>query len=691
MERSRTSCDHICCSAILGFVGYMAMPNGNVVMSDKMQFPVGSGGAGPSNGPGVEIHYPRPWFDERDGFISWLRAEFAASNAIIDALCQHLRATCDPGEYDYVIGCIQQRRVTWTSVLHMQQYFPINEINYALHQAALRRQSRPVDQPRTGGREFRRSGVHGYGSRQGPRVVDTNFTDNHNSSVDSQKFGSNAAVGSKEKREQVNAGGEDAKHVHEVQKANEKANPVTEISDASSNSANNYKTSSSTSGGSTSDQIESGSQEVKGERESAPNESSNPPVESLMLDNQQQNKEILTVSPQIFSAVENFEGKSVDVAEGINLYDKLMGETAVSKLVSLVNDLRTAGKRGQFQGQTYALLKRPMKGRGREMIQLGTAFVDIPDFENGSETSKDRKVEPIPALLQDVIDRLVGMQATPSRPDSCIIDVFNEGDHSQPNPWNHVFGRPICILFLNDCDLVFGRLITADRPGDYTGALRLSLTPGSLLVLQGKSADVARYAIPSIRKQRVLVTFTKAQPRKALPADGHRFHPTAAQAANWVPPPSRSPSHIRAKHYPSVPTPGVLPPPPVRPQLALPNGAVPPLFVPATVATPVPFPAPVALPPTATAGWAATAAPRHPPPPRLPVPGTGVFLPPPGSGSSSPRNQSPSASAGVGSSPENAPYAEVENGGLKGPEDVKTPRQECNGSMDEGATAATNS
>ncbi|KAL9256123.1 RNA demethylase ALKBH10B-like protein [Drosera capensis] len=644
----------------------MATPNGNVVMSDKMQFPVNSAGAGPSIGAGVEIHYPRPWFDERDGFISWLRAEFAASNAIIDALCQHLRGTCDPGEYDYVIGCIQQRRGTWTSVLHMQQYFPINEINYALHQAALRRQSRPVDQPRTGGKEFRRSGVHGYGSRQGQRVVDTNFRDNHNSSVDSQKFGSNAAVGSKENREQVNEGGEDVKHVHEVHKADEKANPVTEISDASSNSTNNYKTSSSTAGGSTSDQVDSGSQEVKGGGESAPKESSNLPMESAMLDNQQQNKEILTTSPQIFSAVENFEGKSVDVVEGMNLYDKLMG-------------------------QTYALLKRPMKGRGREMIQLGTAFVDIHDFENGSETSKDRKVEPIPALLQDMIDRFVGMQATPSRPDSCIIDVFNEGDHSQPNPWNHVFGRPICILALNDCDLVFGRLITADRPGDYTGALRLSLTPGSLLVLQGKSADVARYAIPSIRKQRILVTFTIAQPRKAVPADGHRFHPTVAQAANWVPPPSHSPNHIRTKHYPSVPTPGVRPPPPVRPQLPPPNGAAPTLFVPATVTTPVPFPAPVALPPTGSAGWAAAATPRHPPPPRLPVPGTGVFLPPPGSGSSSPSNQSPTASAGVGSSPENAPHAEVENGGLKGPEDVKTQRQESNGSKDEGATAAASS
>lgn len=38
----------------------------------------------------------------------------------------------------------------------------------------------------------------------------------------------------------------------------------------------------------------------------------------------------------------------------------------------------------------------------------------------------DRRIEPIPSLLQDVIDRLVGMQVMTATPDSCIIDIFNE-------------------------------------------------------------------------------------------------------------------------------------------------------------------------------------------------------------------------------------------------------------------------
>jgi hypothetical protein len=38
----------------------------------------------------------------------------------------------------------------------------------------------------------------------------------------------------------------------------------------------------------------------------------------------------------------------------------------------------------------------------------------------------ERKTEAIPALLQDVIERLVGMQIVTVKPDSCIIDFYNE-------------------------------------------------------------------------------------------------------------------------------------------------------------------------------------------------------------------------------------------------------------------------
>ena len=41
----------------------------------------------------------------------------------------------------------------------------------------------------------------------------------------------------------------------------------------------------------------------------------------------------------------------VNVVDGLKLFEELVDDSEVPKLVSLVNDLRAAGKRGQFQGK----------------------------------------------------------------------------------------------------------------------------------------------------------------------------------------------------------------------------------------------------------------------------------------------------------------------------------------------------
>lgn len=213
--------------------------------------------------------------------------------------------------------------------------------------------------------------------------------------------------------------------------------------------------------------------------------------------------------------------------------------------------------------------------------------------------------------------------------------------------------------------------------------------------MQGKSADIAKHAISSIRKQRILVTFTKSQPKKLTPTDGQRLaSPGIAPSPHWGPPHGRSPNHIRhptgPKHFAPIPTTGVLPAPAIRAQIPPTNG-VPPIFVSPPVTPAMPFTAPVPIPPGST-GWTA-APPRHtppPPPPRLPVPGTGVFLPPPGSGgSSSPRQVSSAATEHL--IPEMGSQAEKENGSGKSNHETnaskeklvgETQGQGCNGSVD---------
>ncbi|CAL0306047.1 unnamed protein product [Lupinus luteus] len=663
----------------------MAMPSGNVVVQDKMQFP--SGVAGNGGGGGGEMHhhhYGQQWVvDERDELIGWLRSEFAAANAIIDALCNHFCVVGDPGEYDMVVGAIQQRRCNWSQVLLMQQYFSVAEVGYALQQVAWRRQQRykdPVKGGATDGRKFR------PGYRQGQRfdVAKVGF----NSPTDSYSHQANAVVkGGTEKVTPVSETSEELKEGGKVGKmddnnlvsAEEKKDDLTKHQ-----TDGNLKSSGSSQGSLSNSESEAAvvnDGTISGSKGN----------DSHSMQNKLQSQSLSTVA-KTFIGNEMFDGKTVNAVDGLKLYEGLFDGTEESKLVSLVDDLRVSGRRGQLQGtQTYVVSRRPIKGHGREIIQLGVAVADAPlDGENMAGASIDKNVEPIPSLFQDIIERMVSSKIMTVKPDACIVDFYNEGDYSQPYNWPHWIGRPVYILFLTDCEITFGRSIASDHQGDYRGTLKLSLAPGSLLSLQGKSTDFAKYAIPSIRKERVFVIFTKSQPRKYMPSDGQRLA-SAAAPFHWGPPPNRPPNHIRhnlgPRQYGPVPTTGVLPAPPIRPQIPPPNG-MPPLFVPTSVISPMPFAVSVPIPAVpGSTGWTAVP-PRHPAP-RVAAPGTGVFLPPPGSGNSSQQlPSSPSAEVNNNTTVETPTIPDKENG--KSNHDTtsaspegNTQRQECsNGHVD---------
>ncbi|CAN7020725.1 unnamed protein product [Brassica rapa subsp. trilocularis] len=562
----------------------MAMPPGNVAPpSDKLQFtpPIAVAGS---------------WIpDERDVYISWMRGEFAAANAIIDTLCQHLQAIGDQSQYDAVISAIQHRQSSWSQAIYMQPYYTIADIYKALQHAAWRwKLKTPQQQQQQPQRHYnaadqnlkfggKRSGYgfnkHHHGGGGGYRGAESLARNGHHLNSDSHNVEAKLASDVKglsiaeEKRDGSEKPKSDRKDLEESESAGGETQAEIVNHDSKDNNLS--------------------SEEKQDEKD----------------------KECTASMAKTFVVEEMYEAKVVNVVEGLRLYENMVDAKEVSQLVSLVNNLRTAGRRGQLQTEAYVGYKRPNRGHGREMIQLGLPIADtMPDDESikGKFFEKCRRIEPIPSFLSDIIERLVTKQIIPVKPDACIIDFFNEGDHSQPHmlaPW---FGRPVGILSLSECDFTFGRVIVSDHPGDYKGSLKLSLTPGSVLLVEGKSADLAKFAIHSIPKQRILITFTKSQPRNSI------------TGSNWAPPPSRSPPnqhHNRhptapPKHYPVIPTTGVFPP----------NGAVQPIFIAPSPPLPPQMPFPGGVLPGATV-WPH---PRHQPPPqpRLPVPGTGVFLPP---------------------------------------------------------------
>ncbi|KAL6867448.1 hypothetical protein ACP4OV_015472 [Aristida adscensionis] len=550
----------------------------------------------PSPGAGAAGGEPTAgWLmDERDGFISWLRGEFAAANAIIDLLVVHLRAVGDPGEYDHVAAAVQQRRHHWAPVIHMQQFFPVADVAFALQQAGWRRRAPPAQALGAGASPSPPPPPPPRRPAYSPSHHSHHRHGGHHRPDPTRGGGAVAAAGSEK----------DGREVHKKE--------VKELVENVANSKSLQLESPGNDGG------------EKSQRFQTLSEGSSKVVPT----------------PLEYSINETFDGKMVNSVEGLKVYEGLVNVTEANKILSLVNETKASCQRGGLEaGPTVILSKRPMKGHGREIVQLGIPILEGPPDD---EHQRDSRVEAIPGLLLDLFDRLFQQEILPFKPDYCVIDYFHEGDYLHPHhspPW---YGRPLCTLCLTDCDMVFGRVISGDR-SDHKGPLKLSLTTGSLLVLQGISADLAKRAIPAARKQRILLSFGKSVARKHIPAESaSRFTPPLTPSPMpWGP--SVRPGNIQRhsvspKHFGYAPTSGVLPAPTVGPH-HIPPSDVQPLFVaPAPVAAAaIPFQPAVALPNT-TAAWMPDAAPR-PSPPRFPGPGTGVFLPP-GSGHALPHQGS---------------------------------------------------
>ncbi|CAK9151022.1 unnamed protein product [Ilex paraguariensis] len=77
----------------------------------------------------------------KDAILAWFRGEFAAANAIIDALCSHLTQLGGGGgpEYESVFAAIHRRRLNWIPILQMQKYYSIADVSLELRKVAAKK------------------------------------------------------------------------------------------------------------------------------------------------------------------------------------------------------------------------------------------------------------------------------------------------------------------------------------------------------------------------------------------------------------------------------------------------------------------------------------------------------------------------------------------------------------------------
>ncbi|KAE8660639.1 Oxidoreductase [Hibiscus syriacus] len=397
----------------------------------------------------------------KDTIISWFLGEFAAANAIIDALCGHLAQLQGSGgggpEYDAVFAAIHGRRLNWIPVLQMQKYHSIAHVTAELKKVAAKT---------TGG---------------GDEIVKEEVKGGCSGCLDDEKVEVN------EGKEAV--GGEE-----------EGDSPDSDITD-------------------------SGSQEARN-------------VEEDIIDICSNHKDCHARPSQFkltkgFSAKEHVKGRMVNVVKGLKLYEDVFTESELAKLSEFMTELRSAGQNGELSGETFILFNKQIQGNKREMIQFG-----VPIFGHVKDelTSDNRAIdiEPIPTLLERVIEHLIQWQLIPEykKPNGCIVNFFDEGEYSQPFLKPPHLEQPISTLLLSESTMAFGLTLVGDGEGNYRGRLQLSLKEGSLLVMRGNSSDTARHVTcPSLNK-RVSITLFRVR----LDTNQGQSPPTSQSCAmTWQP------------------------------------------------------------------------------------------------------------------------------------------------------------
>ncbi|XP_011082539.1 uncharacterized protein LOC105165276 [Sesamum indicum] len=397
----------------------------------------------------------------KDAIIAWFRGEFAAANAIIDALCNHLSQLEGGGgggaaAYESAFAAIHRRRLNWIPILQMQKYYPIADITLELKKVAeKKREESDVD-----AKKIQELGNIGCTSAITEEDKESEKEKNIESSEESNDNGGG---------ELVDEDG-DGKVVDESLQS--------EITD-------------------------SGSQEVQVFPEH---------VDICSNHEQCEARRTQIKMTKGFVAKEPVKGHMVNVVRGLKLYEDIFTDVELSKLNDFVNELKVAGRNGELSGETFILYNQQMKGNKRELIQLG-----VPIFgqikEDASNKFQKSHIEPIPALLQGVINHLTQWHLIPEtrKPNSCIINFFDEGEYSQPFLKPPHLDQPLATLLLSQSTMAFGRALVSDSEGNYRGPLTLPLREGSLLVMRGNSSDTARHAMCSSENKRASITFFRVR------------------------------------------------------------------------------------------------------------------------------------------------------------------------------------
>lgn len=214
-----------------------------------------------------------------------------------------------------------------------------------------------------------------------------------------------------------------------------------------------------------------------------------------------------------FICLERIDRKLVNILDGLELHSGVFSAAEQKRIVDFIYELQESGQKGELRERTYTAPRKWMRGKGRQTIQFGCCYNYATDKDgNPPGILKTEDVDPLPPLFKVIIKRLIRWHVLPPScvPDSCIVNIYEEGDCIPPHIDNHDFVRPFCtISFLSECNIIFGTDLKAFGPGEFSGPISIPLPVGSVLVLNRNGADVAKHCVPAVPTKRISITFRR--------------------------------------------------------------------------------------------------------------------------------------------------------------------------------------
>lgn len=219
-----------------------------------------------------------------------------------------------------------------------------------------------------------------------------------------------------------------------------------------------------------------------------------------------------------FVHYERVNGKEVNLVQGLELHTGVFSPEEQRKVVESVYNFQSMGRKGQLMARTYSEPRKWMRGKGRITIQFGCCYNYAVDKDgNPPGIIRDEEVDPLPPVFKQMIKRMVKWHVLPPTcvPNSCIVNIYDKGDCIPPHIDHHDFLRPFCtVSFLTECNILFGSNLKVSGPGEFSGPISIPLPVGSVLVLKGNGADIAKHCVPAVPAKRISVTFRRMDESK---------------------------------------------------------------------------------------------------------------------------------------------------------------------------------